>query len=84
MCIGTAHIPMAEAGGYDQYLEQNFQFPEEFMALASNVPSLDPQAVVFALCEEALHITDQWSCQIGATSSCGAVVKIGSVCDRRG
>ena len=65
----AAHIAMAEAGGYnvDSYLESNFQLPEEFMALA-NIPSQESRkqtnkqtlpAVVFALCEEALYVTNR-------------------------
>lgn len=63
----AAHIAMAEAGGYncDEYLESNFQLPEEFMALAST-PSQVKQpnkqtlpTVVFALCEEALCVTNR-------------------------
>lgn len=64
----AAHMSMAEAGGYnvDAYLESNFQLPEEFMAVALNStgdskknssnPKQTLPAVVFALCEEALHI----------------------------
>ena len=65
----AAHIAMAEAGGYhvDAYLEQNFQLPEEFMACATlaTLESRKPTnkqtlpAVVFALCEEALHISNR-------------------------
>jgi len=63
----AAHMSMAEAGGYnvDAYLENNFQFPEEFMSVAHN-PSGDSKktsnpkqtlpAVIYALCEEALLI----------------------------
>jgi len=63
----AAHVSMAEAGGYnvDAYLENNFQLPEEFMAVAHN-PSNDGKktstpkqtlpAVICALCEEALLI----------------------------
>lgn len=65
----AAHIAMAEAGGYnvDSYLENNFQFPDEIMQLAHN-PFVDKNkqhpkqtlpAVVYALCEEALHITNR-------------------------
>jgi hypothetical protein len=34
----TAHIAMADVGGYgvDEYLDNNFQYPEEIMALALN------------------------------------------------
>jgi hypothetical protein len=64
----AAHMSMAEAGGYnvDTYLESNFQLPEEFMAVAHNSsgdskknssnPKQTLSAVIFALCEEALHI----------------------------
>jgi len=57
---------MAEAGGYgvDEYLESNFQMPEEIMALEKGqaVSSSSKQTlpeVVFALCEEALNITNR-------------------------
>jgi hypothetical protein len=66
----AAHIAMAEAGGYsvDEYLENNFQLPEEMMALAkkdakeekgrqiaTSAKQTLPE-VVFALCEEAMNI----------------------------
>lgn len=64
----AAHIAMAEAGGYnvDEYLENNFQMPDEIMALAKREDdkrqsTLTPSKqtlpeVVFALCDEALNI----------------------------
>lgn len=64
----AAHMSMAEAGGYnvDSYLEGNFQLPEEFMSVAHNNSFADNKktsspkqtlpAVIYALCEEALHI----------------------------
>lgn len=64
----AAHIAMAEAGGYnvDSYLENNFQLPEEIMQLAHNPFSEKSKqhkqtlpAVVYALCEEALQITNR-------------------------
>lgn len=66
----AAHIAMAEAGGYnvDAYLEQNFQLPDEFMQMANNIPLQESRkqtskqtlpTVVFALCEEALHILNR-------------------------
>jgi hypothetical protein len=63
----AAHIAMAEAGGYgvDDYLEQ-FQMPDEIMALAKeprqqsgNHSRQTLPEVVFALCEEALNITNR-------------------------
>lgn len=69
----AAHIAMAEAGGFsvDDYLENNFQLPEDIMLLAkkekdeqgtapkrvSNKQTL-PE-VVFSLCEDALEITSK-------------------------
>jgi hypothetical protein len=69
----AAHIAMAEAGGYsvDDYLENNFQLPEEIMALAKKEPKEEKgrQAattakqtfpeVVFALSEEAMSILNR-------------------------
>lgn len=68
----AAHIAMAEGGGYnvDEYLENNFQMPDEIMALAkrdddkrqTNVLASAKQTmpeVVFALCEEALDIVNR-------------------------
>ena len=69
----AAHIAMAEAGGYnvDKYLENNFQLPDEIMALAKREPKDEKRQsqgyaakqtlpeVVFALCEEALNILDR-------------------------
>lgn len=63
----AAHIAMAEAGGYnvDEYLENNFQLPDEIMALAvatiqdARKPSSNKQTlpkIVFTLCEEALNV----------------------------
>ena len=70
----AAHIAMAEAGGYsvDDYLENNFQFPDEFMAVLKRKAKEDkgtkpttkitkqtlPQ-VVHALCDAALNIIDR-------------------------
>ena len=67
----AAHISMAEGGGYnvDEYLENNFQMPDEIMALAKkddekrqttllNNKQTLPE-VVFALCEEALDILNR-------------------------
>jgi hypothetical protein len=55
---------MAEAGGYnvDTYLESNFQLPEDFMSVATNISNDAKKTkqtlpiVIYALCEEALHI----------------------------
>lgn len=68
----AAHIAMAEGGGYnvDEYLENNFQLPEEIMALAkkeeekrqTTLMATNKQTlpeVVFALCEEALDIVNR-------------------------
>jgi len=68
----AAHIAMAEAGGYgvDEYLENNFQMPEDIMALAKEIKGMQQAVtissskqtlpeVVFALCEEALNITNR-------------------------
>jgi len=69
----AAHIAMAEAGGYgvDEYLENNFQLPEDVMAMAQKDPTQRQTSsgsnankqtlpeVVFALCEEALNITNR-------------------------
>ena len=67
----AAHIAMAEGGGYnvDEYLENNFQMPEDIMALAKKEDDKRPTAtltnkqtlpeVVFALCEEALDIVNR-------------------------
>ena len=68
----AAHIAMAEGGGYnvDEYLENNFQMPEEIMALARKEDDKRPTStgttnkqtlpeVVFALCEEALDIVNR-------------------------
>ena len=65
-----AHIAMAEVGGYsiDDYLENNFQLPDEFMAAvkttkdekrqATNTKQTMPE-VIFALCEEALNVVNR-------------------------
>lgn len=66
----AAHIAMAEAGGYnvDEYLENNFQLPDEIMALtvatiqdvkkaSANKQTLPK--IVFTLCEEALNILNR-------------------------
>ena len=68
----AAHIAMAEGGGYnvDEYLENNFQLPDEIMALAkkedekrqTSLTTTNKQTlpeVVFALCEEALEIVNR-------------------------
>jgi hypothetical protein len=66
----AAHIAMAEAGGFgvDDYLESNFQLPDEIMALAKTKDDKKTTAstskqtlpeIVFALCEEALNITNR-------------------------
>ena len=65
----AAHISMAEGGGYnvDEYLENNFQLPDDIMALAKKDegPTLSTTnkqtlpEVVFALCEEALDIVNR-------------------------
>lgn len=65
----AAHIAMAEAGGYgvDEYLENNFQMPDEIMALAKTKTKDNSAAavkqtlpeVVFTLCEEAMSITNR-------------------------
>ena len=63
----AAHIAMAEAGGFnvDQYLEDSFQLPDDFMACAvttvadTKSKSLVKQTlpgVVSTLCHEALNI----------------------------
>lgn len=63
----SAHIAMAEAGGYnvDEYLENNFQLPDEIMALSISTiqdarkPNANKQTlpkIVFTLCEEALNV----------------------------
>jgi hypothetical protein len=67
--LAATHIAMAEAGGYsvDDYLENNFQLPDEMMALAKNAKEEKGRQVVtstkqtlpeviFALCEEAMNI----------------------------
>ena len=62
----TAHIAMAEAGGYnvDEYLENNFSLPDDILAVAgldvaaSAAKQTFPE-VVFALCEEALAILNR-------------------------
>lgn len=69
----AAHIAMADCGGYnvDQYLDTNFQLPEEVMVMLSQASNDDntqnsskrnalnkqtlPE-VVFTLCEESLNI----------------------------
>jgi len=66
----AAHIAMAEAGGYnvDEYLENNFQLPDEIMdkAIASiqdvKKASANKQTlpkIVFTLCEEALTVMNK-------------------------
>lgn len=63
----AAHIAMAEAGGYnvDEYLENNFQLPDEIMALAmssiqdvkkTNASKQTLPKIVFTVCEEALSV----------------------------
>jgi hypothetical protein len=63
----AAHIAMAEAGGFnvDQYLEDSFQLPDDFMACAvttaadTKAKSLVKQTlpgVVSTLCDEALNV----------------------------
>lgn len=63
----AAHIAMAEAGGYnvDEYLENNFQLPDEIMSLAissiqdvkkTNANKQTLPKIVFTLCEEALTV----------------------------
>ena len=63
----AAHIAMAEAGGYnvDEYLENNFQLPDEIMSLAissiqdvkkANTSKQTLPKIVFTLCEEALTV----------------------------
>lgn len=66
----AAHIAMAEAGGFsvDEYLENNFQMPEDIMAKAKE-DAVKPQQrqsvkqtlpeIVFELCEEALNIVNR-------------------------
>ncbi|KAL7576063.1 hypothetical protein ACA910_000847 [Epithemia clementina (nom. ined.)] len=62
----TAHIAMAEAGGYnvDEYLENNFSLPDDILAVAgidvatASTKQTFPE-VVFALCEEALAILNR-------------------------
>ena len=66
----AAHIAMAEAGGFnvDQYLENSFQLPDEFMACAivsaadkarQGTAKQTMSKVVAALCDEALNITSR-------------------------
>lgn len=66
----AAHIAMAEMGGYsvDEYLENNFQLPDEIMALAREDPAKrQPTSstkqtlpeVIFALCDEAFNILNR-------------------------
>lgn len=66
----TAHIAMAEAGGYnvDEYLENNFQLPDEIMMLAASIiqdvnkKSANKQTlpkIIFTLCEEALDVLNR-------------------------
>jgi hypothetical protein len=64
----AAHIAMAEVGGFnvDEYMENSFQLPDEFMACAvvsANVNAKTPKQtlprVVAALCDEALNITSR-------------------------
>jgi len=63
----SAHIAMAEAGGYnvDEYLENNFSLPDDILTATG---SADPNSatgkqtlpeVVFALCEEASDILNR-------------------------
>lgn len=63
--IASAHVAMAECGGFevDNYLEASFQLPDDLMACAvlpaqavnkQNMPS-----VIAALCEDALDITSR-------------------------
>eukprot|EP00523_Entomoneis_sp_CCMP467_P012105 CAMPEP_0168719272 /NCGR_PEP_ID=MMETSP0724-20121128/949_1 /TAXON_ID=265536 /ORGANISM="Amphiprora sp., Strain CCMP467" /LENGTH=1561 /DNA_ID=CAMNT_0008765813 /DNA_START=94 /DNA_END=4776 /DNA_ORIENTATION=+ len=59
----SAHIAMAEGGGYnvDEYLENNFSLPEDILLVIggsdqSGVAKQTLPEVVFALCEEALDI----------------------------
>jgi hypothetical protein len=66
----TAHIAMAEAGGYniDEYLENNFQLPDEFMLVAvkntkeekrqAAAPKQTMPDIINALCDEALNIVN--------------------------
>jgi hypothetical protein len=65
----AAHIAMAEVGGFnvDEYMENSFQLPDEFMACAvvsandkttKNPKQILPR-VVAALCDEALNITSR-------------------------
>lgn len=65
----AAHIAMAEVGGFnvDEYMENSFQLPDEFMACAvvsaSDKTTKNPKQilprVVAALCDEALNITSR-------------------------
>jgi Transport protein Trs120 or TRAPPC9, TRAPP II complex subunit len=66
----AAHIAMAEAGGFsvDEYLENNFQMPEDIMAKARDDPVKSQQRqstkqtlpeIIFELCEEALNIVNR-------------------------
>ena len=67
----AAHIAMAECGGFnvDEYLESNFQLPDDIMALVKKDPKDDKRPtgvisghkqtlpeIVFDLCEEASNI----------------------------
>lgn len=66
----ASHIAMADAGGYgvDEYLENNFQMPDEIMALVKKETQPEKRItankqtlpdVVMALCDEALNITNR-------------------------
>jgi hypothetical protein len=65
----AAHIAMAEVGGFnvDEYMENSFQLPDEFMACAVVSSTIDKTKnpkqtlprVVAALCDEALNITSR-------------------------
>lgn len=74
----SAHIAMAEAGGFgvDEYLENNFQLPDEIMQQTSRKKDDDTTThssttfraskqtlpeIIFALCDEALSITSRHS-----------------------
>lgn len=66
----AAHIAMAEGGGFsvDEYLENNFQLPDDIMALGKKDPKQEKSTsstkqtlpeIVLALCDEALNITNR-------------------------
>lgn len=66
--IASAHVAMAECGGFevDSYLEASFQLPDDLMSCAILPADKEKRAnkqnmptVIFALCEDALDITSR-------------------------